>query len=194
MLEVTMTTAITTTQPKLNKPLLRDVKRHILAEPRRLDMDLWTRDASYMTTLLRPACKTTACIAGWTGMLAIKRAFPKRSFRYIAYHDTQLFDSAVVRLGLVAETAPATFSPNSRAQFLLGITESEARVLFHVSAWPEPYQTQYNNANMVINSYRIRLDDGKQITAQGKRDLKQALRKRARVAAARIDYFIRNRE
>jgi|SRR5579864_556807 len=50
--------------PKLNVELLRKVKKHILEEPRRLDMGYWIH-----ATTASP-CGTVACLAGWTCILS----------------------------------------------------------------------------------------------------------------------------
>jgi hypothetical protein len=66
----------------LNVKLLRQVKKHILAEPTRLRMDTWVKKGKpgeFVTTLNPgydepmefefPTCGTVGCIAGWTVML-----------------------------------------------------------------------------------------------------------------------------
>jgi hypothetical protein len=51
----------------MNVKLLREVKRHILEEPRRLNMNSY----GYLVDGPdAPACKTVGCIAGWSGLLS----------------------------------------------------------------------------------------------------------------------------
>lgn len=52
----------------LNIELLERVKQHILEEPKRLDMELW-RDTADKSDPDAPACRTYACIGGWTELL-----------------------------------------------------------------------------------------------------------------------------
>lgn len=55
----------------LNVELLEQVKAHILAEPRRINMDDWQTELDEVDKHLRPACGTIACIAGWACVLGI---------------------------------------------------------------------------------------------------------------------------
>lgn len=48
----------------MNVKLLRKVKRHILAEPRRLEMNSWCELSE------TAPCGTSACLAGWSGILS----------------------------------------------------------------------------------------------------------------------------
>jgi hypothetical protein len=52
----------------MNVKLLRKVKAYILAEPRRLDMDVVGVIAQGGDA---PPCGTVGCIAGWAGLLAL---------------------------------------------------------------------------------------------------------------------------
>lgn len=139
----------TKTNPKLNVRLLRRVKRHILAEPRRLFMS-----AVYTTKQLEggsevfdgdngkqrfAACGTAACIAGWTLILSKK--------------------------SLVSGGDGMT-----KAAHLLGMGSThsygvEAASLFHLCYWPDKFQKRYDAAKRSAG--------------------------RARVAAARIEHFIK---
>lgn len=50
----------------LNVALLRKVQKHILEEPRRLDMHYWEKNVSEEVS----PCGTVACIAGWACLLS----------------------------------------------------------------------------------------------------------------------------
>jgi hypothetical protein len=52
----------------MNVKLLRKVKRHILAEPKRLDMDFVASEI--IAGPRAPRCGTVGCIAGWSALLA----------------------------------------------------------------------------------------------------------------------------
>ena len=58
--------------PKLNVPMLRKVQKHILSEPRRLDMETWTELLTDEEKKLpsSPPCGTVGCIGGWTNILS----------------------------------------------------------------------------------------------------------------------------
>lgn len=68
-------------KPKLNVKLLRRIKRHILAEPRRFTMrtleehgrpgEFYIADNGTNETF--PECGTAACIAGWTNHFSRKQ-------------------------------------------------------------------------------------------------------------------------
>jgi hypothetical protein len=53
----------------INVELLEQVKQHILMEPRRLDMGLWSHNCDPDNPDNSP-CGTTACIGGWAIILA----------------------------------------------------------------------------------------------------------------------------
>jgi hypothetical protein len=52
----------------LNVALLKKVKKHILAEPKRINMNTWGRDSDEGEP--QPACGTVGCIAGWIVFLS----------------------------------------------------------------------------------------------------------------------------
>src|SRR5712671_5400107 len=69
---------------KLNVALLRKVKRHMLADPRRLQMS----QALYVTRGKNaPHCGTVGCIAGW--VVALSRAKKGETSKHVA----QRFDN-----------------------------------------------------------------------------------------------------
>jgi hypothetical protein len=61
----------------MNVELLRKVQKHILEEPKRVDMDVWTKSGEPGTTtticgfdVVFPSCGTVGCIWGWAAQLA----------------------------------------------------------------------------------------------------------------------------
>lgn len=124
----------------MNVKLLRKVKKHILEEPKRLQMGSYIRVKGKMP-LDRPwpKCGTAGCIAGWACILSAK----KGTDPYELYTDTAV---------------------GAEAQELLGITFYERHRLFEPIFWPMQF-----TAGLA--------DDGKAKTAK--------------VAAARIEHFIK---
>ena len=55
---------------KMNTRLLRKVQKHILEEPRRLNMDIILDDRVSARDPKNPPCGTVGCIAGWAIVLA----------------------------------------------------------------------------------------------------------------------------
>ncbi len=119
--------------------LLRKVARHILEEPKRFEMDRWGM-ADH-----RVPCNTTACFAGWAIILG--DANPKRFFKAAA-SDAQ--DDRGRFMALLEGRVGAS----ARAEKVLGITNEQARRLFHVDSlfhgdgrgWPEPYRGDFDHA------------------------------------------------
>lgn len=118
---------MTTPKPKLKSKtvsLLRKIQKHILAEPRRLDMSGWgyydkNPDASM------PPCGTVGCIAGWALVLTgahdpVLSDFPLDTYT-LAEEVLALEDGQAERLFLLREH---TFGPR----------------------WPVKYECQYHRA------------------------------------------------
>jgi len=58
----------------MNVKLLRKIKRHILAQPKRFDMNfIGTRDMKSFKPNRVPECGTIGCIAGWACALSGKK-------------------------------------------------------------------------------------------------------------------------
>ena len=93
----------------MNVKLLRKVKRHILAEPKRLYMPAYIIRKEDGMDISRPfaRCGTAACIAGWTYILSVK-----------------------------SKTPPRTGDEHTEAAELLGLTELQADRLFLPGNWP----------------------------------------------------------
>ena len=95
--------------PKLNVALAMKVKKHILAEPKRLNMSFWICDVTGIIDA--PPCGTQACIAGWACLLSVQKKKNKRR-EIITKEKRYVFDPSVV------------------GQKKLGLTDNEADVLF----------------------------------------------------------------
>jgi hypothetical protein len=95
----------------MNVELLEKVKKHILAEPKRINMNNWC----YKKPKSRggPACGTVGCIAGWTVLLS----HPKKEWSHWTEVGKNKFDHHV----------------QSEAIRLLGITVDQSNYLF--CAW-----------------------------------------------------------
>lgn len=113
------------TKPKLNVRLLRKIQKHILEEPKRLDMsvlisskknDLFYHDDYY------PSCNTVACISGWASILSGKR-----------------------RLGI-----PGTAKLLGLGTYSCNPSNLAQRV-FYVEDWPDKFRVKYNTASSKDN-------------------------------------------
>jgi hypothetical protein len=91
----------------MNVELLRRIQKHILAEPKRLDMgNFIVRKSDGLGSLVRfPKCGTVGCIAGWAVTLSTKE---KLNYKRI----------------------------EDRARQLLGITQTQGNKLFFDGNWP----------------------------------------------------------
>lgn len=99
----------------INVRLLRKVERHILAEPRRLDMGYWAGDND------ATPCNTAGCIAGWTEILSGESvASVKERGGCIAFSD-------------IPHTAAAH----------LRLARDQALLLFHTTHWPDNFYDAY---------------------------------------------------
>lgn len=112
----------------MNVKLLRKVKKHILAEPKRLVMWTWKLQNTLQPKFLSDGygnmprkfipfaeCGTAACIAGWTCLLSGKKN---------------------VEGNHISQTAIQ----------LLGIPGSLTNSLFVVTFWPGQFRAKYHNA------------------------------------------------
>lgn len=128
----------------MNVKLLRKIEEHILAEPKRLDMNFFVHkeglkgNGLYEKGLLDaaryPACGTMGCIAGWAKLLS-----------------TPELISLDVKLPLARQKFMEEFRSGGRtieaiAADLLEISATQAGRLFYVESWPEEFEEQYNAA------------------------------------------------
>lgn len=103
-------------------------------------LDNRIRDRTGKDVYLNPPCKTVGCHAGWTCVLNPEDTTIKGVRKNAALISRMNWD----------EIKP-------RATQILGITEDEANVLFHLWKWPEPYQSQYRNATTIKGHQRAAL-------------------------------------
>lgn len=111
----------------MNVKLLRKVKKHILAEPRRFVMWTWkstkednierrntfTSDASDNRQVKFAKCGTAACIAGWACILSKKEE-------------------------------PADFRVTAQRLLKIGYRDGES--LFSVDSWPDEFRKAYQKS------------------------------------------------
>lgn len=167
------------TAKKLSKKtinLLRKIERHILAEPRRLNMKRWgtVYDLSKFAKLKKliqgnatyipgvqedvaknmPPCGTVGCIAGWTVFLSKPKIVDVLAAKAAdSTVDTTTQDGeAYVRVGQEQLSGDAIYS----AQDILGLEPDQAKRLFYFSNmvsnmhgyyhWPLKFEDAYRNA------------------------------------------------
>ena len=141
-----------TNQPELNKKLLRKVSKHILANPKNLDMggffDVEPVKGKNM-------CGTVACVAGWAVALGAK-----------GYDDTleheikriNAFDPELHPEELSSAISGIDFAYHAKE--MLGLTDYQAEGLFHAGNWPEEFSLKY------FASYRrSRFKEAAEVTA-----------------------------
>lgn len=113
----------------MNTKLLRKVQKHILAEPRRLDMNVlgYTLDVIEKTD---PPCGTVGCIAGWAALLQNEKWFELSNAEKEGLMDWTEGETA---LKLTTEEAHRLFIEPKYAE-----TE--------IHAWPLKFATRYLKA------------------------------------------------
>jgi hypothetical protein len=116
----------------MNVKLLRQVKKLILEEPKRLRMARWYSLHSHG----RPACNTVACIGGWITILANRRGSETTSDTAKRLHESYLD---------VTESAGE----------ILGVRRDDACALFHESNWPDKLHLGYKTAKTPAARARI---------------------------------------
>lgn len=116
----------------MNTKLLLKVKRHILAEPKRIDMDIPVSTSEWRH--LMPPCGTVGCIAGWTVILA------NRKGREAPTKTWERFESKEIISDYTWQTV------RRHAIRLLRLTDRQATVLFHVPQWPQEFLDAYEKA------------------------------------------------
>jgi hypothetical protein len=103
----------------MNVKLLRRVKRHILAEPSRLNMSVGLGPSDDAPR------GTAGCIAGWTAILSLK----------FSHADVQ-------ECGMELQWSDVS----SAATNALRLTADEALVLFDVRYWPAQFRESFHSA------------------------------------------------
>jgi hypothetical protein len=120
--------------------LLRRVKKHILAEPKRLQMGAW----GYRTS--ETQCGTAACIGGWAAIL--NKLPGKKILELPKFEIYATVDSAPY-------TSPKEIAVGSaQGRNALEITPRQATRLFFVDQWPWKYQRAYVVAERQPNTFK----------------------------------------
>lgn len=147
----------------MNVELLRQVREQILAEPTRFGMKSWVDETDDFHR--KPECGTACCIGGWAGMLTgLVRKRNSELLRFPA-DLTVKGQKLVNRIGAVDKYG--LLIPSSLFATALDISGLEATRLFYVDHWPESFRMPFYN----------------------EKDAK----KRARIAAKRINRFIKTK-
>jgi len=113
----------------MNVKLLRKIQKHILAEPRRLNMSHWAAPSH------DAPCGTMACIAGWAVILTKRRGAEK--FRRVAER---------LGIGLFPDPKRITLNPSTVAAKALRLDLDQKEKLFHTYGWPWNFREKYLNA------------------------------------------------
>ena len=136
--------------------IVKKVQKHILEEPKRLEMGSWAEslrdfkdcesDSTYNDMKkLFPVCGTTACIAGWVTILSNpkkdKHGFyilPNKDYESFARNALGLTDSdeelrrlVVFRVNCYDEAYIKAYGPGS-----------DYAMFYHIG-WPEPFKSKY---------------------------------------------------
>lgn len=118
----------------MNIKLLQKIKKAILKEPRRLEMESWASKVErgeFSNPKHYPPCGTAACIAGHAVWLENPKAFKAA---IIGKKEKEI---------------------DQRAQRLLQITQGQSARLFYVTWWPYDLSDQYREANTPLKRARI---------------------------------------
>lgn len=115
---------------EVNTDLFLRVKKAILAEPKRLDMDTWldTYDPKYYDEA--PKCGTVGCIAGWAVVLTRVGREPK------SMGPVEKTCADVLNMG---------FDKNVAAR-QLGLSYETMDKVFHLSNWPILFYRKWAHA------------------------------------------------
>lgn len=127
----------------MNTKLLRQVRAHILDEPRRLRMEHGIMPQHGKNA---PACGTVGCIAGWTVILGNKK-------------PTETIKDMIARLAIPrSETSRRERSWSAvedMATELLEIVPASAERLFYTWEWPQDLKDAYAVAGTAAGRARI---------------------------------------
>lgn len=114
---------------KVNVRLLRRIEKHILAEPRRMNMRFGLQRST------AAPCGTVGCIAGWAAKLS--GAVSPEQFNKLVLDGSDIFprDEAAAALKL-----PSWFDSNK---------------LFYVGEWPEEFRLAYYASKTQRGTVRV---------------------------------------
>ena len=125
---------------KINTQLLKRIKRAIMKEPTRLDMDSYFYEED--NRKYGPPCKTVGCIAGWAVLFDTQDrlvAAPKNGVNAKVMVDVMnLANEEAFRKGVDVERT---------ASRILGTGVRAGRRLFFVERWPKKFQDAYHAAS-----------------------------------------------
>lgn len=122
----------------LNVELLREIQKEILAEPKRLNMEVISvkvTDINYDPNEI-PACGTIGCIAGWACMITDAKNQNNNNFIDFVYKANWI-----------------------RGAMLLNIKNNNQQYnLFDVFDWPKEHRVKYMNAKTLEERAQILSD------------------------------------
>jgi hypothetical protein len=134
------------TKSRLNLTLFRKIRNRILRVPEAYDQSVWGAKSR------KAPCGTRACIAG-NALIESGFCTPRELLKNERGETDEYFDI------------------KEEAQELLGITHSEASILFTPCpryGWPEPFQTRWNDAKNSTERARVAADYLNHIIKTGK--------------------------
>jgi len=124
--------------------ILRKVKKHILEEPKRLDMENWLIVGDNVRIIYgrnAPACGTVGCIAGWVNVLG------NSNYDYNYFSSYRIAENA-------AEILKISYYPNYINEKYI-ITQGNLAQLFVLHSWPSKYLNAYKKAKSPAGRARV---------------------------------------
>lgn len=124
-------------EKKLSKKavsILNKVKKHVLEEPKRLNMGDWGRTSGTDNCVEFPACRTQGCIAGWTIFLTKPKIWKNMLEGAKSSGHTEYLDSNV-------------HEPSLLAKDILGLDSEQKTRLFYAEGWPQKFDIAYQKTN-----------------------------------------------
>jgi hypothetical protein len=118
----------------LNRKLFLRIKKHILEEPKRFNMDIYIYKTTNTLSQDNPPCGTVACIAGWSNILGDNIDVKTLSFPYFIDQEVE-----TKRLGLKLD-------------------EDFSSSVFFVKQWPTQWKTKYDGAISIQEKAEVAAD------------------------------------
>ncbi len=145
----------------MNVKLLKQIRKDILKYPEQFHMASWF---NLIPTV--PRCGTTACIAGWAVTRTLDGDSPRKAIQKL----NRLIPGCAKIKGYELD-AGADFSSivTGLAMAFLQLEHAQADKLFHVRNWPKDWQEKYYGGPLTLSGTK----------------------RRAKVTAQRIDFFIK---
>jgi len=135
--------------------LLRRVEQHILAEPKRLNMDVTgtvRRPTMSVDIQLKfPTCHTVGCIAGWSSLLSVKEGIPDNLYDRVML---MTWSAGRKALGLYKEEAERLFAEPRLAL----LPEDELHDHYNGNLWPLDLARAYVAATSAEERARITVE------------------------------------